>query len=172
MRAEAKRLVAALTLAAVVAGCNSPGSGVIGPPNGPTPTSPAAGAVVPVDPDINAVAPAKITVVKAQRWKQGKYDAKPDAGNVYVAVLVKITAVEDADYSPYYAKVRDGDGFEYDFLIVPAKKPSLSAGELAPGKSVQGWVTFEVPKGSTGNLTLIYDSIFGEQVDLPLKVSG
>jgi hypothetical protein len=87
-----------------------------------------------VEPDINAVAPAKIVVEKAERWKQAKTDAKPESGNVYVAVVVRITAVEDADYSPYYAKLRDGDGFEYDWQIFRRKNDHLGRASwgLAP----------------------------------------
>ena len=124
-----------------------------------------------VDPDINDVAPARVTAPKAERWRQGKQDAKPAKGNVYVAVLVRIEAVSDADYSPYYTKVRDKDGFEYDWLVIPRKEPGLGSGELAPGDSVQGWVTFEVPSASAGSLTLVYDSLFGEQIQIPLKVT-
>ena len=153
---------AMLALVVVLAACGGAGVG------GSTP-APSSG-VVEIDPDINAVAPAKVSAPQAQRWKQGKGDAPSAKGNVYVAVLVKIEAVEDADYSPYYAKIRDASGFEYDWHVIPRKEPSLGSGELAPGDSVQGWVTFEVPSASLKKLTLIYDSVFGEQIQIPLTV--
>ena len=127
--------------------------------------------VVQVEPDLSNPAPAVITVPKAERWKQGKDDAKPEKGNAYVSVLIRIEAEADSDYSPYYATLRNAQGFNYDWLVFPRREPWLASGELAPGQSVQGWVTFEVPAKDLDGLTLVYDSLFGEQVVIPLDVA-
>ena len=158
-----RHLVAMLAAAIVASGC---GTSSMPFDQGPANSE----GVVVVEPNVDVAAPATVTVPKAERWKQGKGLPPPEKGNTYVAVLIKIEALADADYSPYYTKVRDADGFEYDWLVIPAKEPSLGAGELAPGDKVQGWVTFEVPSSSVKKLTLVYDSIFGEQIQIPLTI--
>lgn len=150
----------------LLAGCR--GGPTTTSPDRPPDTAPSPGVVV-VDPDPFAIAPASVTVPKFELWKQGRRDPAPDKGNVFVSALVRIEAKADSDYSPYYAKVRDGEGFEYDWLIVPRREPSLGSGELAPGDSVQGWVTFEVPRAQAGDLTFLWDSLFGEQIQVDLS---
>lgn len=71
---------------------------------------------------------------------------KPEAGNRFVAVLVRVENLsnEPAPYNPLYFKLRDAAGFEYNASLFAAAEPSLKAGELPAGDSALGWVTFEI----------------------------
>jgi hypothetical protein len=51
-------------------------------------------------------------VMKVETWK-GSTFIKPEKGNVFVAALVKIQALETTTYNPFWYKVRGPDGFEY-----------------------------------------------------------
>lgn len=96
---------------------------------------------------------------------------KPDADKLWVATLVEIEGINPngASYNPFYFKVRDGEGFEYNFAAF-GKEPQLqSSNDLKPGQKVKGWMTFEVPK-TAKNLTLVYTPGFlGEPVEVALN---
>lgn len=100
-----------------------------------------------------------MTVVQAETWSPAPDGLwQPDPGNVFVTVLVRIEALGDVSYNPFYFDLRDGDGFEYTHTI--GRDPSLSSGDLAAGDIVQGWLTFELPAGSEDGTTLVYDRAF------------
>lgn len=96
---------------------------------------------------------------------------KPAAGSKWVAALVEIEGInpDGATYNPLFFKVRDAEGFEYNFSAF-GKEPQLqSSNELKPGQKVKGWVTFEVPD-SDGKLTLVYlPGFIGEAVEVALN---
>lgn len=96
---------------------------------------------------------------------------KPDADELWLAALVEIEGInpDGASYNPFYFKVRDEQGFEYNFAAF-GKEPTLqSSNELKPGQKVKGWMTFEVPK-TAKTLTLIYTPGFlGEPVEVALN---
>lgn len=93
--------------------------------------------------------------------------AKPGAGNVNVSFLVAFEGINPsgASYNPFFFKVKDASGFEYNYSAF-GKEPQLSASnDLQPGKVSRGWMTFEVPKASK-TLTLSYTPGFiGEPVE-------
>jgi hypothetical protein len=93
--------------------------------------------------------------------------AKPKAGNVNVSFLVAFEGINPsgASYNPFYFKVKDDSGFEYNFNAF-GKEPQLaSSNDLQPGKISRGWITFEVPKAAK-TLTLSYSPGFtGEPVE-------
>lgn len=94
---------------------------------------------------------------------------KPATGKKWVAALVQIEGINPsgASYNPFFFKVRDSTGFEYNFSAF-GKEPALqSSNDLKPGDKVSGWVTFEVPKAATG-LILIYQAGFLSE---PVQVS-
>ncbi|HEY3195104.1 MAG TPA: DUF4352 domain-containing protein [Candidatus Dormibacteraeota bacterium] len=107
-------------------------------------------------------------VMKVETWK-GSTFIKPEKGNVFVAALVKIQALETTTYNPFWYKVRGPDGFEYQPSIF-GRDPKLgSSNTLQPGRTVQGWVTFEVPKAAASKLTMIYTpGFFTEEVEIRL----
>lgn len=90
-----------------------------------------------------------LTVMGVSRaTKLGEF-FKAGAGKVYVVVDVVIEATNDkADYNPFYFKVKDSEGREYNVGI--GADDSLKSGELAAGEKVRGNVAFEVPEGATG----------------------
>ena len=96
---------------------------------------------------------------------------KPAADKRWVAALVEIEGINPsgATYNPFYFKVRDEQGFEYNFAPF-GKEPSLQSGnDLMPGHMVKGWMTFEVP-ATAKTLTLVYTPGFlGETVEVVLK---
>lgn len=95
---------------------------------------------------------------------------KPDKGNKWVAVLVEIEGInpEGATYNPFYFSIKDGNGFEYNFSAF-GKEPSLQSGnDLAPGKKVRGWVTFEVPEDATGLVVSYEAGVFADAVEVEL----
>jgi hypothetical protein len=78
----------------------------------------------------------------------GQQFLKPAAGKRWVAVDVTITntAQEEVPYNPFYFKVKAADNTEVN-ITIGGQEPGLKSGKLAPGDSVRGWVTFEMPEG-------------------------
>jgi len=106
------------------------------------------------------------TVVKVQTWKSSVFS--PDRGNIYVSVLIRIEAVNEAPYNELLYKVADSEGFRYQ-LAFASREPSLGSGTLAPGDVVQGWIVFEVPSKSSKRLTLLFQpSILASPVSVRL----
>lgn len=104
-------------------------------------------------------APQLMTIVQAETWSPAPDDLwQPDPDNVFVTVLVRIEALGDVAYNPFYFDLRDTDGFEHPHTI--GRDPSLSSGDLAAGDIVQGWLTFELPPGSIDGTTLVYARAF------------
>lgn len=96
---------------------------------------------------------------------------KPETGKKWVAALVEIEGInpDGATYNPFFFKVRDEQGFEYNFNLF-GKEPQLqSSNDLKPGQIVKGWVNFEVPD-TAKTFTLVYAAGFlGEPVEVALN---
>jgi hypothetical protein len=111
-----------------------------------------------------------ITIEKAEKGYTSDL-VKPVAGNVNVSFLVAFEGINPsgASYNPFYFKVADENGFEYNFNVF-GKDPQLASGNsLQPGKIVRGWMTFEIPK-TTKTLTLTYTpNLIGEPVEFVYK---
>jgi hypothetical protein len=110
-----------------------------------------------------------ITAAKTAEYKD-KY-LKPAKGSKYLAVLVTVEGIssEGSSYNPLYFTVRDAEGYEYNVSLI-GKEPMLGASnDLAAGKTVKGWVTFEVPKTAEG-LTLVYSPVMGLVAD-PVEIA-
>jgi hypothetical protein len=96
---------------------------------------------------------------------------QPDAGNKFVAALVEIEGInpDGATYNPFFFKLRDDQGFEYNFSPFGMEPQLQSSNDLAPGETVRGWVNFEVPETAT-TLVLIYaPGFFNEPVQINLN---
>jgi len=110
-------------------------------------------------------------VVQVDPAFKGDKIFKPEAGKLWVAALVEIEGINPngASYNPFFFKVRDEQGFEYNFAAF-GKEPALKSGnDLKPGQKVKGWMTFEVPKTAKA-LTLVYTPGFlGEPVEVALN---
>lgn len=76
-------------------------------------------------------------------------DIAPQPGMRRVAVEVTITntSTQPVAYNPLYAKVKLADNTEANVSFL-GKEPSLKSGNLGPGESARGWLTFEVPQAS------------------------
>lgn len=70
----------------------------------------------------------------------------PDAGKRYVAFDITVEAARGkVSVSGFDFTVQDDDGFVYDYAIA-GREPALKMTDLAQGRQVRGWVTFEVPQ--------------------------
>ncbi len=80
----------------------------------------------------------------------------PRKGHVYAAVQVRYKAVmSGADYNPWDWQLFVNDEAISEFAyLVSGPAPELSAGTLPKGKSVTGWVVWEVPK--SGRVVIAY----------------
>jgi hypothetical protein len=93
--------------------------------------------------------------------------APPGCRFVLVDLALHNNSTEEILYSPLYATLRDGDGYEYPDLI-KSPWPGLGAGTLLPGEHVRGWLAFQVPERADG-LVLIYDDDQGQRLRLELE---
>lgn len=75
----------------------------------------------------------------------------PEEGSRYIAIEVEVHNLsnEEQVYSEVNYYLRDADSYKYDNTVFFCKEPDLSAGYLAPGDRVRGWVTIEVPENVT-----------------------
>lgn len=97
---------------------------------------------------------------------------QPDPGNKWIAALVEIEGInpDGATYNPFFFKVRDEQGFEYDASLFGGKEPALqSSNELQPGTKIKGWVTFEVPETATTFALVYAPGFFTEPVEVALN---
>ena len=66
-----------------------------------------------------------------------------------VSLLVSYEALADgASSSPLYWAVADREGIGYGYNAF-GNDPSLDSGVVREDREVQGWVTFEVPQGTS-----------------------
>lgn len=78
-------------------------------------------------------------------------DAAPrNLGEGMVAWLTLVTVTnernEPIDYSPVSYRMVDAEGFTYGYAIILPSKPELDSASLAPGQTVKGYVSFELPQ--------------------------
>ena len=81
----------------------------------------------------------------------------PKPGDAYMTVELTITPTGTSSFVDMIdTHVEAGDGTTYDVAFIGARDPTLPTVTLTPGVTVTGWLTFEVPKGVAGHLTLLY----------------
>ncbi len=94
-----------------------------------------------------------MTVAKAERTTQiGKYQKAQDGREfIVVDVLFENVSAEktQADYNPFYFKVKDVDGYEFNATLDMGPN-SLKSGNLDKGGKARGTVVFDVAKGAKG----------------------
>ena len=131
------------------------------------PPPPTSGAIAPASPGEGSVG-EKIRVADYQyvtmaeaEWSDSGYQEffEPAEGNVLYAFLMEFEGIdpEGSSYNPFYFKL-NADGFEYSYYLF-GKEPTLQSGDLTPGATVRGWLTFEAPLADT--VLLKYEPIFG-----------
>jgi hypothetical protein len=110
------------------------------------------------------------TVVRTERWYGGG-SFFPKAGDVPVAIEIRVEALAETSYNPMYYGVRDSSGTTYGRVILGYRYPSLDSSAKAPaGTVVDGWITFSVPAAKVNDLTLVYHmhAGFGSTLTIPL----
>ena len=89
---------------------------------------------------------------------------RPAAGKQFFAVelQVKNTGTTPVNLSSLLQfKLRDSTNAQYDVAFTTGKDPRFPEGELSPGTTNRGFVTFEIPAGATG-LQFVFDAnVFG-----------
>jgi hypothetical protein len=82
-------------------------------------------------------------------------DLKEGQKVVAVDVTVENKGKEPKPYNLFDFTIQDKDGYTYEPSWNFTIKPSLSSGDLQPGRKVRGYITFEIPENDSG-LELIY----------------
>ena len=81
-------------------------------------------------------------------------------GNKFISVelLIESGAPSGVSANPFYATIKDVNGYAYSFTVF-GKEPTLqSQNDMPMGEKMRGWITFEIPQTAT-NLVLIYEPI-------------
>lgn len=109
-----------------------------------------------------------MTVVDAEKWA-GTSQVKPRSGKVFFTVLIQIDAIKLTQFDSADFKLKDAAGKSYAWR--PGRAPHLySATNMTAGGTYTGWITYEIPKASLGELKLIYKPAFlvGSTFTIPL----
>ncbi len=81
----------------------------------------------------------------------------PPAGKRHVALEVSVEARSgEVSLSPFDFTVQGTDGYVYDSTYF-GREPLLTSTDLAPGRTIRGWITFEVP--ADAKLAAAYTSL-------------
>lgn len=175
-------LVGATLLAVACAGAPAPiatsAPPTVGPTLAPQPTAtpPAAATSAPTDVaspsasgDVSGSAGEKITVgdyqyvtmLNAEYTTDGYSEVfQPDEGNAMYAFELEFEGIDPSgsSYNPLYFDLEVA-GVEYSNAILGAKEPTLGFGELEPGATASGWLSFEAPLAD--EIILRYEPVLG-----------
>lgn len=102
-----------------------------------------------------------LTLVESEYTTGGYSDFfKPDEGNVIYAFLFEFEGI-DADgssYNPLYFDLTV-EGTRFSTAFLGGKEPTLSSGELQPGATASGWISFNAPLAD--QVALKYEPVSG-----------
>jgi hypothetical protein len=133
----------------VAADCSGLGGGPFGDDgDGATaaPTVPPPGSGPKLGETVDA-GPARVTVHAVEDPARNT-DGEPERGNRFVAIDVSIQAARGSvAVATFDFTVQDESGYVYDAAFF-GRAPELRMTDLAQGRQVRGWVTFEVPQGA------------------------
>lgn len=134
----------------VVADCSGLGGfgGVDGPgvDSGPQPTAVPLGSGPKIGETVDA-GEVKVTVRAFEDPAQTS-PREPGNGKRFVAIDVVVEGVRgDPSVGAFDFSVQDRDGYVYPSSF-GEREPALQMTQLAPGRQVRGWVTFEVPENA------------------------
>lgn len=102
-----------------------------------------------------------ITMVDAEYSAEGYSEFfAPDEGNVIYAFEVEFEGLDPSgsSYNPLYFDL-DVAGVEYHTSILGAKEPTLGSGDLQPGSTASGWISFDAPLAD--EIILKYEPVLG-----------
>jgi hypothetical protein len=96
--------------------------------------------------------------------------SSPKFGYKFVAVDVKI--INNSTYSKYVSaydfSIKDEEGYDYESTYKETKTPRLAGKTISKGKSLRGWITFEVPEDAQ-ELTLNYEVNYSSTISVELE---
>jgi hypothetical protein len=159
-------------IAFVLAACSAPGaatpdvteapidspSAAATPSQEPTPTeepSEEPSASPGIGTKVNVEDQQYVTVTAVEPWP-GNDTQQAAAGNVFVAVNIRIDAITTTSFTSEDFSVEDADGNSYS-EAAPGRSPHLSYQDgLTPDTYYAGYVTFEVPEAAAEELILVY----------------
>lgn len=99
-----------------------------------------------------------MTVLAAEQWA-GASGVKPRSGKAFFTVSIRIDAIKLTSFDSADFKLRDAAGKSYPWRT--GRSPHLyDLANMTPGSNYVGWITYEIPKTSLGELTLIYKPAF------------
>jgi hypothetical protein len=106
-----------------------------------------------------------VTMADAE-WSETGYDDffEPAEGNVVYAFQMDFEGIAPtgSSYNPLSFKLI-ANNTEYTYALLTGKEPALTSGELAPGATASGWLSFEAPLVDT--VLLRYEPVFGANGD-------
>jgi hypothetical protein len=84
-------------------------------------------------------------------WAVSNAFEQPKRGSHFVAIQVRYQAIahDKVKYNEFDWQLTSSAGGRFVPGFAP-REPQLRSGELQPGKTVTGWVVFEIPDGATG----------------------
>lgn len=96
------------------------------------------------------------TVTRAEHWS-GTGRSTLKAGSTFVTFHVRITARTATSYDERSYGLRDRDGTDWTqpLPMWEEREPALGSGDLAPGDTVEGWVTSVAPESDHDSLVLV-----------------
>ena len=167
----ASALIAACSGAPAGAPSVTPGSDLptLAPPiaTAPAPTEPPAPTDAPdaspggVGDRIEVSGYQYLRLVEAEYTAEGYSDVfKPAEGNVIYAFLFEFEGLdpEGSSFNPLYFDLTV-DGTDYNTAVLGSKEPALGSGDLQPGDTAEGWVSFEAPLAD--EIVLKYEPVMG-----------
>lgn len=102
-----------------------------------------------------------ITMLDAEYSTEGYTEFfKPDEGNAIYAFELEFEGLDPSgsSYNPLYFDL-DVAGVEYHTSFLGGKEPTLGSGELQPGATASGWISFNAPLAD--EITLKYEPVLG-----------
>jgi len=109
-----------------------------------------------------------MTVLVAEPWP-GTTSVKPRSGKAFFTVSIRIDAIKLTSFDSADFKLEDAAGKLYSWRT--GRSPHLyDLANMTPGNNYVGWITYEVPKTSLSELTLVYKPRFlaGSTFTVPL----
>jgi len=108
-----------------------------------------------------------LTVSRPENYISDNEFLQPDSGKKFIAVLIRYENESDQPitYNQFRFSIVDPLSARYEPYLA-LKEPALGSGTLNPAKSVQGYITFEVPQSITlSDFSVHYETDLGLSID-------
>jgi hypothetical protein len=132
--------------------------------------APGAAVALPGVGDTATAADYQLTLVSVRECKVESYlQPKPENLTLGIQIAIEGTRDRDVPVSPFHAKLEDADGKTYNATLAGCR-PILPSVRVAKGERVEGWVSFELPKGARDPKLHYEPTIIGSPAQ-PLRFS-